>query len=228
LSIQPQRPAAPQAKPKSGGTLLLWGIGAATAAVILFLFMLPKFFNRRAEAPSTAASAAPSQPAKEEVHSAPVKPEPKSVVAKKEPEKPSPIAPATPPAASLSSVKPASEKAPVSNPTPSVIPAHSTSAGKGEVLDQVLPNVSDKARATISGKVRVTVKLDVDAAGNVSQAELDSPGPSKFFADLALQAARHWEFSSPEVNGRSVPSTWLVRFEFSPNGTQVFPKQQTP
>jgi TonB family protein len=72
------------------------------------------------------------------------------------------------------------------------------------------------------------VKLEVDAAGNVSQAELDSPGPSKFFADLALQAARHWEFSSPEVNGRSVPSTWLVRFEFSQDGTQAFPKQQTP
>jgi TonB family protein len=230
LPVQPQRPATAQAQQKSGSTLILWGIGAATVAVVLFLLMLPKFFNHRAEAPkATTASAAPSQPAKEEVPSAPVKPEQKSVVAKKEPEKAAAVAPRTPPAASPSSLEPASEKAPLSSsPTPSAIPAHSVSTGRGEVLDQVLPNVSDKARATISGKVRVTVKLEVDAAGNVSQADLDSPGPSKFFADLALQAARHWEFSSPEVNGRSVPSTWLVRFEFSQDGTQAFPKQQTP
>jgi TonB family protein len=98
----------------------------------------------------------------------------------------------------------------------------------GEVLEQVLPDVSDKARGTIHGKVRVTVRVHVEPGGNVSQAELDSPGPSKYFADLALQSARRWEFTAPEVNGRSVPSDWLIRFEFSQSGTQVFPRQSAP
>ena len=105
-------------------------------------------------------------------------------------------------------------------PKPSAVsPAH------GEVLEQVLPDVSDKARATIQGKVRVSVRVHVEPAGNVSQAELDSPGPSKYFADLALRSARGWEFTAPEVNGHSVPSEWLIRFEFRPNGPKAFPTQ---
>jgi TonB family protein len=95
-------------------------------------------------------------------------------------------------------------------------------------MEQVLPEVSDKARGTIQGKVRVTVRVHVEPAGNVSPAELDSPGPSKYFADIALQSARRWEFTAPEVNGHSVPSNWLIRFEFSQSGTRAFPKQATP
>jgi TonB family protein len=91
-----------------------------------------------------------------------------------------------------------------------------------------LPDVSEKARGTIHGKVRVAVQVHVDPAGNVSQAVLDAPGPSKYFADLALQAARRWEFTAPEVNGRSAPSDWLIRFEFSQSGTQAFPRQTAP
>jgi TonB family protein len=98
----------------------------------------------------------------------------------------------------------------------------------GEVLDQVLPEVSDKARGTIQGKVRVSVRVHVEPAGNVSQAELDTPGPSKYFADLALQASRRWEFTPPEVDGRSVPSDWIIRFEFTQADTKAFPAQKTP
>ena len=81
-------------------------------------------------------------------------------------------------------------------------------SSKGEVLDQVLPDVSGKARATIHGKVRVSVMVHVDPSGGVSEAEFDSPGPSKFFADLAMQAARKWAFTPPEVNGKSVASEY--------------------
>jgi TonB family protein len=103
-----------------------------------------------------------------------------------------------------------------------------TGAARGEVLDQILPQISDKARATIQGKVRIAVKVQVDAAGNVSDAQFDSAGPSRAFADLALQAARRWEFTPPEVDGRSVPSVWLIRFELGPSDTKVFPKQVAP
>jgi TonB family protein len=100
--------------------------------------------------------------------------------------------------------------------------------GKGEVLDQVLPDVSPKARATIQGKVRVSVKVQVDPAGGVSGAELDSAGPSAFFADLALQAAKKWAFTPPEVNGKSVTSEWRLRFEFTQSDTRVIPVQTAP
>jgi TonB family protein len=100
--------------------------------------------------------------------------------------------------------------------------------GKGEVLDQVLPDVSAKARATIQGKVRVSVKVQVDPAGSVSGAELDSAGPSAFFADLALQAAKKWAFTPPEINGKSVASEWRLRFEFTQRDTKVIPVQTAP
>ena len=96
------------------------------------------------------------------------------------------------------------------------------------MLDQVLPDAPEKALATISGKVRVTVLAHVNPSGNVSDADFTDPGPSKYFADLALKAARRWEFNSPEVNGHSVPSEWEIRFEFTPAGVQAFPHQVTP
>jgi TonB family protein len=101
-------------------------------------------------------------------------------------------------------------------------------SSKGEVLDQVLPDVSEKARATIHGKVRVSVKVHVDPAGGVSSAEFDSAGPSQFFADLTLKAARKWAFTPPEVNGKSVASEWRLRFEFTPKDTRVAPTQIAP
>jgi len=43
-----------------------------------------------------------------------------------------------------------------------------------------------------------------------------------------MTAARRWEFTSPEAAGRSMPSEWRVRFEFSQSGVQAFPKQLAP
>ena len=100
--------------------------------------------------------------------------------------------------------------------------------GHGEVLDQTLPQVSAKALSTITGTVRVVVKTHVDAAGEVTGAELQEPGPSQYFADKAVQAARHWVFNSPEVNGRSVESDWLIRFEYKHDGVKAYPEQLTP
>jgi TonB family protein len=139
-------------------------------------------------------------------------------------------------------LKPASEKERVAKQEPSasdVRPATeqpsseatnpSTANGpRGEVLDQVLPEVSQKARDTIHGKVLVTVRAHVDPAGTVTAAELDSPTPSKYFGDIAVKAARRWQFQSPEADGRSLPSEWLLRFEFWPDDTKVSAKQTNP
>jgi TonB family protein len=91
-----------------------------------------------------------------------------------------------------------------------------------------MPDVASKARATIRGTVRVTVKLHVDPAGNISSAELFSPGPSKYFAGQALEAAHRWDFAPAKVDGHAVASDWLVRFEFTPSVTRVHPTQSAP
>jgi TonB family protein len=103
-----------------------------------------------------------------------------------------------------------------------------SSSARGEVLEQVLPKIPEKALATISGTVRVGVKAQVDAAGNVSDVGLETPGPSRYFAEQALSAARHWVFNTPAVDGRSVPSEWLIRFEFRQSGVQASSSQSAP
>jgi TonB family protein len=91
-----------------------------------------------------------------------------------------------------------------------------------------VPDVPQKARDTIQGTVRVRVGVAVDSSGRVTQAELVSPGPSKYFAKLALQAARQWQFSPPSVDGRNVQSEWVLHFEFTRAGTTVSSSQKTP
>lgn len=198
---------------------------AAAMLIIAAIFMLPKILGRRQDSSSsmTSASASPRKPKPAPPsHSAETQPDAKPATpgsVTPVPEKPLPSAAGAPAAAALRTDTP-----------PPANAAHSSrgSLSRGEVLDQVLPEVSEKARATIVGRVHVGVRAQVDAAGNVSDVELDTPGPSKYFADVAVKAARRWEFSPPEIGGRSVPSEWLIRFVFSQTDIQVYPKQITP
>jgi TonB family protein len=98
----------------------------------------------------------------------------------------------------------------------------------GSVLQQVMPDVSRSAQNTITGRFRVSVQVEVDAAGNVSQAKLVSPGPSPYFASHALAAARLWKFNPPQVDGQAATSVWLLRFQFSRANIQVFPTAVKP
>jgi TonB family protein len=99
---------------------------------------------------------------------------------------------------------------------------------RGAVVHQVLPDVPQRARDTIRGTVRVGVRVAVDPSGDVVGASFDSPGPSKYFADLALQAARRWKFDPAKVDGRNASSEWTLRFEFGRTATEVFPVQAAP
>lgn len=98
----------------------------------------------------------------------------------------------------------------------------------GQVAQQVVPDVPQSARDTIRGTVRVGVRLSVDTAGNVTEAELDNPGPSKYFSRLALEAAQQWKFEPPKMQGQNVLSDWLLRFQFTGQGTKVIPVQSDP
>ncbi len=98
----------------------------------------------------------------------------------------------------------------------------------GAVAEKVLPSVSQRSRNTITGKVRVGVKVAVDSSGHVVDATLASAGPSRYFANLALQAARRWTFTPPRVGEEPVASKWLLRFAFGRGGVEAVPEQVSP
>ena len=96
---------------------------------------------------------------------------------------------------------------------------------RGAVLHQVLPEISRSAQNTIQGRVKVIVRVTVDTSGNVSQATLTSAGPSKYFANKAVAAARQWKFRAPQENGQPNASEWLLRFQIGRSSMQVFPTE---
>jgi len=193
------------------------------------IFALPRLFNFRGQStsPQAAATTEPSTPAKpaevpKSQEPAPaVTPEKSSTMSdvKESSARPVEAATETPPTtAAASPIPPAAVRT----------KAASDVEGRGEVLDQVLPQVPQKALDTIQGTVRVVVKVHVDPAGNVTDTELDTPGPSRYFAGLAEKAARQWKFTGAEAAGHGVPSEWLIRFEFVSSGVHAFPKQTAP
>jgi TonB family protein len=92
-------------------------------------------------------------------------------------------------------------------------PTPAASHIRGQVVRQVLPDVEPRVMAGIRGTVRVTVKVHVDRAGNVTGAQLASAGPSRHFARLAAEAAQRWKFSP-----QAAPQDWLLQFEFTSRG----------
>jgi TonB family protein len=99
---------------------------------------------------------------------------------------------------------------------------------RGSVFQQVMPEISRGAQNTITGRIKVSAQVEVDASGKVSQAKLVSAGPSRYFADRALAAARRWKFTPPQVDGRPVASEWLLRFQIGRASTQAFPVETKP
>ncbi len=99
---------------------------------------------------------------------------------------------------------------------------------RGGVLHQAMPEVSPNALRTIHGTVRVTVEVSADDSGNVSQAKLTLAGPSRYFADHALAAARRWKFTPPQLDGKASVSQWTLRFQFRRNLVQVFSSEIKP
>ncbi len=209
---------------------------AVALLVVFSIIALPKILGRRVETSSASTNAAsraiaPGPEAPRGSAEVPRGAKPSSSAAARDSLKASAAKPpakdASEPVAASPSPASVRTETKTAGDTPSRAAANS-GPGHGQVLEQILPDIPDKALSTITGKVRVIVLAHVDAAGNVSDAEFENPGPSKYFADAALKAVRRWEFSSPEVGGRSIPSEWLVRFEFSSSGVQAFPTQSSP
>ena len=89
-----------------------------------------------------------------------------------------------------------------------------------QVIRQVVPDVPDKALRTVTGRLKVSVRAHVDQSGNVERAEFASAGPSRYFANLAIQSAREWTFAPSQT-----AKTWLLQFTFTRSGVTVQPKQ---
>ena len=131
-------------------------------------------------------------------------------------------APQTPPASPPASAPAPSPQLPVREPEAAPKKAVESPSA---VVHQVLPDVSQSARNTISGTIKVGVRVEVDPSGKVTSARLTSPGPSKYFAGSALKAAQRWEFSPPVVDGSPTASTWLLQFRIKRTSTQVSPER---
>ncbi len=117
------------------------------------------------------------------------------------------------PVASKQPVAPVQPQAP-----PRTVEAPPAIAGQGPVVQQIMPAVSKSARDTIHGTIKVRVKVSVDPSGNVQTASFVSPGPSKYFARQAMEAAQQWKF----VPGQGQdPRSWIVQFGFKRSGTDA-------
>ncbi|HEV2688195.1 MAG TPA: TonB family protein [Bryobacteraceae bacterium] len=209
---------------------LIFAVSAVLAVILALVLFGPRVLNRVESSGGGAAAAEPPV----------VLPKAEEKVARKsEPVRTEPVAPApveekAPPATPPHSTTPALPTPPVvataPPATPPVIPApveakpkdsspaSSGSSSSSEGIQKVMPETTAKARNSIQGRVRVTVRVQVDASGKVTDAELESPGPSRYFADAALEAAHRWKF--PPADGAR---TWDLPFVIQRNGTSVAP-----
>lgn len=108
---------------------------------------------------------------------------------------------------------PAVSTPPAPAPAPS---AQGSAPSNPEIVTQVMPDLLPAAVRSIHGKLNVKVKVTVDASGNVSDAEFESEGPSKYFSKAAMDAAQKWKF-------KPVPGTWILDFQFKQSGVEVTP-----
>ncbi len=88
----------------------------------------------------------------------------------------------------------------------------------GEVVHEVIPEISAKARRTVHGTVDVLVRVAVDPSGRVTDATLESKG-SPYFGKLAVAAARKWAFVAADG---AAPREWFLRYQITRTDSKVF------
>jgi serine/threonine protein kinase len=198
----------PQAR---AGTTLKWRYAlllAAIVAVLAALLIRPRLGNSGAEAPLIRS----------------VKPEAPSKASGRDDTSPSTPNAAKPDAGKGGAPPSTSVQSPNMSAAPEPSPGSATPEEPGGgVVHRVIPNVPLSARNTITGKVRVWVRVTVDSSGNVVGTTFDREGPSKYFARLAKQAAEGWKFTPAQASGETLQREWVLRFQFGRESTEVFP-----
>ena len=231
------QPAQPQAEPKPTAALAekstpvdamaasarkrangpYWLVLAIAIVVIVFLFVRPRPSTAPADEHTSSASpqTSASQPAPAQSTPPRMSSEERLPASSTQTQEPTQTPPAEPPSAQ-----------PPSSASQSSSEAHSerekkTSDENGtgsEIIERATPQVSASARRTIHGKVKVRVRVEVDAAGNVTEAKLTDAGPSQYFAREALEAARHWKFAAASEETRR---SWALLFAFTRGRTEM-------
>jgi TonB family protein len=202
---------APSSKPQANSSTSNYLTGAviAVALAAALIFGITRFAKHSTNAQPDLAVAADASPATAEPKKAAPKEASENRAATQKPVPP-PVVPSA------------------ETPQPKAAPAAAGAIVQGEVLRQLIPDVPQQASGTISGTVKVSVRVSVDPSGNVAKSSLDAPGPSKYFANLALQASRRWTFSPAKADGQAIASEWLIRFEFTHDGAKAFPSRSFP
>jgi TonB family protein len=245
--LLPNAPTPPKQTPRgiqySAAQRRFVGTAAPIGLALLAILAAVRIFHHPSQTESArAVTIAPAvvQPAVQP--KVPPKPETRPVLAEAAAPVAKPTSHIAPPPASNPAVRSAEQPrskslaASKSVPPPTVVrptesalaTAPSSGVARGKVVRQFLPDASQRARATIRGKVRVSVNVHVDESGRVTQAVFAAPGPSQYFADRALEAAKLWLFAPAKMAGHNVPSDWVLRFEFDPSAINVYPAQTAP
>lgn len=222
--LPPRRPVARKSRPSARKNKYAVPVAVGFALVFAGLLVAMKVFRHSAQVPETPAvaevtpaatpAATPAKPGAE-------KPKAKSEGTNFTDEEPAAKSPAAVPAL----IHPETIREEATN---TIARSPAGASAQGQVAHRAMPEVLQSATRSIRGTVKVSVKVNVDRAGNVEDAELASRGPSKYFAQAALKAAQQWTFHPPQVGGRGVLSTWILQFEFTRDGTNVVPHQELP
>ncbi|HCC56522.1 MAG TPA: hypothetical protein DEQ47_04545, partial [Solibacterales bacterium] len=83
-------------------------------------------------------------------------------------------------------------------------------------LREVAPSVPPRIAQQLTDVVPITVRITVDSDGRVRGTELVTGAADPQLADLALNAARKWEFVAARQNNTPVPSSVVAHFRFRP------------
>ena len=140
--------------------------------------------------------------------------------------KPQPAQQATQ-AAPATIVAPPPVTAPQAAPVPPAVSAKPpSSAVERHLVHQVLPDVAPSAQKTIQGTLMVSILTEIDSSGHVARADFDSRGPSKYFAGLAIEAAKGWRFAPLDPPEPDRSDEWILQFEFTSDGVKAHPYQR--
>ena len=206
---------------------------AAAAAILLAILVIPRMLLRssnssapaRRVADDATTTGATTPPAASPGNSKP------ATAAAPQPVGSAKVAGPGNPSSSSSPTKPATGNASVGSSKQNIGKASDDPAGAAAndnpsapaIVRKVLPEVSERARSTISGTVRVNVRVQLNPDGTVSSAELNTPVSSDFFANLALKAARQWQFAVPATaSGEGAATSTLIRFDFTQTATSAY------
>lgn len=114
------------------------------------------------------------------------------------------IAPAGVSSVTQSSVEAASDTSSLERTESPLSPTH-----------EVIPEAPRSALQTITGTIRVVIRVDIDKTGAVVATTSEVPGPSRYFERLAREAAMKWTFTPSST---SAPRVMWLRFYFKRQG----------